>query len=290
MRLVARLMWIVFVFAVCLTIAPMMLAPIAAPKPVVDTNLLLACDCLPSQEEFAELLRTDAVAALRAAMSRYQCEIKTYRCIMLKRERIGGKLGKQEVIRVAFREEPFAVLMHWQEGAGLASATLYVAGENGGNLRAKSFLGITNTDPAGTLARRSARYTIQDFGIYLGTYRTYQRWKTQQDQVALSVEYLGERAIPELGGLRCYVVKRTCTPAEIDPFSMNDPTTPDAAKAPLDAIAEVELMFDPQTWFQVGSVLRHKDGSLLGSYFFTQIEINPTFAPDQFTPAALSKK
>ena len=51
-----------------------------------------------------------------------------------------GRLQKPEKIRVAFREKPLSVFMDWLEGAGLASKTLYVEGENNGKVMARPSL------------------------------------------------------------------------------------------------------------------------------------------------------
>ena len=61
------------------------------------------------------------------------------------------------------------------------------------------------------------------------------------------------------------------------------------AQRPQDAFAEVTLMFDAETWLQVGSVQRDANGELVGSYYFRDVALNPHLPPDQFTPAALRK-
>jgi hypothetical protein len=47
------------------------------------------------------------------------------------------------------------------------------------------------------------------------------------------------------------------------------------------------VYIDKDTWLQIGSVLKDKDGKLLGEYIFRDIRLNPTFKPEQFQKAAL---
>src|SRR5262245_64899677 len=73
----------------------------------------------------------DPVAFLASCLEKYkQRDIKGYRLIMQKQERIGGVLQPTEEIEVFFREQPHSVLMKWVKGQRLASRALYVEGEN----------------------------------------------------------------------------------------------------------------------------------------------------------------
>jgi hypothetical protein len=284
-----RILRIPIAIALCLAVAPVG-PPRVTPASTAPAPVLTECEKLPTPVQFAELARTDALAMLNASMSRYRCIVRGYTCVLLKQERIGGSLGKPEVIDVAFRDDPFAVVMKWRQGAGLANATLYAKGENNGQLLAKSFIGlVTPSDPGGSLARRSSRFSITDFGIYRGTLRTYTVWKSAQDRGTLKTEYLGVKPVPELNGRVCHLIKRTVDPPEVDNFSLQETDVRSPAQFPKDAIGAVTIMLDVETWLHLGSDIRHPDGTLIASYYFRDLVMNPKFDREQFLPSILKK-
>jgi Protein of unknown function (DUF1571) len=283
-----RILLLPVAVALCFAAAP--LGPPRPPKAIAAGPTLTDCEKLPTAGEFAALARTDALAMLNASMSRYRCEVKGYTCVMQKQERVGGSLGKVEIIDVAFRDDPFAVVMKWRQGAGLANATLYAKGENNGQLLAKSFIGlVTPSDPGGALARRSSRFTILDFGIHRGALRTHTIWKAASDRGTLKTEYLGTKPVPELNGRLCHWIRRTVDPPEVDNFSMADGEVRSPARSPKDAIGQVTIMIDVETWLHLGSDIRHPDGSLIASYYFRDVKLNPKFDREQFLPSTLKK-
>ena len=62
--------------------------------------------------------------------------------------------------------------------------------------------------------------------------------------------------------------------------------TGNPSEKPQDAFSSVKVMIDAETWLQLGSELRRADGELVGMYYFRDVELNPTFGPDQFNPKA----
>lgn len=238
-----------------------------------------AAVCQTSRPDDIELLaRTDGVELLRQSLLKYQQSVKSYTCTLCKQERVKGKLNPPEVIEAWFKEEPYSVLMHWKEGAGLASASLYVTGENDGMMcvrlaaRAGKFLGIIKNAPDSNEAKDNTRYLITEFGLRCGTERTYKAWKNLRDRgTSLQVEYLGLRKnVEEAGGRDCHVVRRICNPPEEE------------------GLTNVTIYIDAETWFQVGSVLMAGD-SLIGSYWFKDINLNAVFDDKLFKPETLKK-
>jgi len=276
---------------ICLAAAP------ASPIPLrtTETERLPHFDTsgtLPSQREFERLAMTDAIAALKASITRAGREVRGYRAMFLKQERIGGKLHDPEEIAVAFREEPFGVAMHWKKGARtMAEATLFVRDEHGNNMLAwLRLIGTIGTfSPRDGIARKAARYGIEDFGIVLGSQRTLKSWSAVGDRGELDVEYLGLQPVPELDGKPCFALRRTCRTDTIDPFLLSEPPVAVADKNRPDAFRTVTIYFDPETWLQVGSRQLRADGELIGAYFFKDLVLNPTFAPDEFKAEGLKK-
>jgi hypothetical protein len=165
--------------------------------------------------------------------------------------------------------------MHWEEGAALADASLFVTNQNNHKIcvrpRIGKFLGYVERAPDANEVKDYTRYLITEFGIRCATERTYKAWKALQDRgVTLQVKYLGIQKVEEAGGRDCHVIQRRCDPPEEE------------------GLTEITIYVDAETWFQVGSVLKQND-ELIGSYWFTDIKLNPDFDDNQFKPETLKK-
>lgn len=288
--MVLRLVVVAAVGGVCLTTAPVAPPVSELPPPTELSFTPTAAGGIPTAAEFDQLVRTDPIAAVEAGIRKYQKEVSGFRAVFHKRERIGGKLRDAEVIRVAFRDEPFAVLMKWEQGGGMADATLYVQGENAGQMQVKlARVGIVKSvDPRSSMTRMSARYTIEGFGLAQSMKRTHRAWAEAKAAGQLKYEFVGRKAVDELGGRECYVLKRVCPADEIDAYASGEPEdVTDKNRA--DSFRTVTLYLDCQTWLQVGTELHRADGELAGSYFFREVELNPAFDKGTFTAAGLKR-
>jgi hypothetical protein len=257
-------------------------SPTHEPTTTVDLATL-------SEAGFRQLLENDPIAALEVSIASYESTVRTLRGIFQKQERIRGKLNPVEVIRFNLREEPFAVAMHWEQGAGSAAATIFARGENDGAMLVwirKLF--VQSINPRGAIPRNSARYSIEEFGLKQSTERTWKAWREQQKHGQLIVEYLGERTPAETGQRRCFVIKRTCVQPEIDAYIAGEDHAV-TAKNEADAFSSVTAYFDCETRLQVGTELHRKDGELAGAYWFRELEVNPSFDADTFTRAAFKR-
>ena len=232
---------------------------------------------LPSQADMEKLARTNPVAFLENCLRKHAREVKGYTLKLHKQENIGGRINPAEVIDVSFRDQPHSVLFIWQDGARLAERVLYVAGENGGMMLARP-KGAVARLVAGDVAKRevngddakqSGRYTLAQFGFRKAEERTLQAWRKAQEEQTLNVEYLGLKKVPEVGDRTCFVMRR-----------INKTPDPDGVK-------ETTFYVDAENWLQTGAVSKDETGLLVGSYFFRDVKLNPTFGKDQFTPAAL---
>ena len=245
-----------------------------------------------SPEQFDELVQCDPLASIAAGLTRYKRDVRGMTATLLKQERIGKTLYPQEVVRVAIREEPFAVLMIWESGIrNSAEGTLYVAGENAGSMkvwRPNALLAKSLTlGTKESLARAASRYCLAESGLYHGQLRTYVRWKAVRDEGTIQVEYRGKKAVPELGGTICHELVRTCNQPECDRYCSDE--KPKSAEGAPDAFVTATIYLDAETGYQVGARLIRADGELIGSYFFRDITFNPVFPAGQFTTDAFKK-
>jgi hypothetical protein len=97
--------------------------------------------------------------------------VNDYTCLLIKRERIAGKLTPEHTIAMQFKKQPFSVYMHWKGPRELAGQEVcYVEGRHGGKMRVKprgllSALGWLTVDTNDPRARRSSGHDIREAGI-----------------------------------------------------------------------------------------------------------------------------
>jgi hypothetical protein len=218
----------------------------------------------------------DPVAFLEKCLERYnRQDIRGYRAILHKRERIDGQLNPPEEIEIWYRAHPRSVFMHWLQGARRAESILYVEGEYGAKIlvHPSGMIGRimkeVSIDPDSPAARQAGRYNIKDFGLREALERTVRQWQVARERGELRVEYLGVKRVPETGDRRCDTLRRTF------------------AKPEEDGVTEATIFVDHETWFQVGTVLRGESGTLIGEYMYRDIQLNPPFDRGQFEPSAL---
>jgi hypothetical protein len=233
----------------------------------------------PTQAEMDHLARTDPIAFLENCLRRYDRDVQGYRLTMYKQERLNGKLRPHELIDVCFREEPHSVYLRWREGARKAERALYVEGENNDKMLARPHGAllrqvagdVAERDVEGVEAHQSGRFTLNHFGLKKGTERYLASWKSAQDTGTLRVQFVGEHLLPEAGNRLCYHLRRSCLEPEND------------------GVMEQTLFVDKESWLQIGSIIRDGEGELIGEYYFRDIQLNPSFKPEQFQRVALTR-
>src|SRR5262249_7395429 len=156
---------------------------------------------------------TDPIQFLQGALQRYDREVRAYRALLIKQERVQGNLGPVEHVAVWFRESPFSVRMDWKKGFGLAARTAFVKGENNDQMLVKPYgwrglVGIILRDPEAPDAKKSSRYPITTFGLKIGMQNTLKSWQAAHKRGDLQVLLGGTKTLPELGGRPCWELKR----------------------------------------------------------------------------------
>ena len=225
------------------------------------------------------LLHSSPVTFLEMSLDRYKREVHGYSLTFRKRERIAGKLypaekDKYETVEVHFREQPFSVYFNWVQEPKLAQKVLYVRGQNNGQMlaRPRGPLGfvVVSREVNSADAKASGRYTIDQFGLYLAMERSVQNMRNAEARGALHLKYDGVVTLAEIGDRPCYkFVRKPYDPPEED------------------GVYEMTLYVDTETWLQVGSVLKDREGNLIAEYYFSDIRVNPEFDEKQFTRNAI---
>jgi hypothetical protein len=79
-------------------------------------------------EKLRQLAKTDHVAVLQYCLKNCKEKYGDFTCTFIKQERIGGKVGPEQEMRVKHRVEPFSVSMAWTKNSPQGDRVLYVEG------------------------------------------------------------------------------------------------------------------------------------------------------------------
>jgi hypothetical protein len=165
--------------------APVTPAP-AQPRPMGGAPAVAARPSAPLDEPLRLIARARAAYA----------GVRDYSCLLVKRERIGGRLTPDHVVVMRARNKPFSVSLLWQEPRSLAGQEVcYVAGANGGMMRVKptgllSAFGFVSLDPDDARARENSRHRITEAGIGNLIERFARGWEAERS-AGLSQVLLG---------------------------------------------------------------------------------------------------
>ena len=292
-------------------------APPSAVAPIhVDSG-----DKLPTQPEFDELAKTDPVKLLSTCLTRYEREVRGLHCTMEKQERVQGKpkhpdMPEMEVIDLWVRgdvpdaktkQTAIEVVMKWRSGAkrvlfAEVQGTLFSEKPAPEGLDKKVVTwrpearGVKLSlplEPNSGAAQGQSRYCIRDAGLYRSMLRTHEAWKGRQEAGEFKYEYLGTKAVEKAGGRECHAIRRICPRTELDAFELGGTAPTDPKTVAAEGFTEVVIYIDRERWVQVGTeqYRTEPDGTrvTLGTYFFRDVELNPTFASDTFTTEGLKK-
>lgn len=126
-------------------------------------------------ESIEERAAQDPIHFFEDAIDYYDRAVRDYTCVFTKQERIGGKLGPEQVTNAMFREKPFSVRLEWTKNADKCDRVLYVADrwiENNQQMAvvepgaiARLFVSHVMRPIHGKDAMRSSRRTIDQFGL-----------------------------------------------------------------------------------------------------------------------------
>jgi hypothetical protein len=99
-------------------------------------------------------------------------KIHDYSATLVKRERIGGKIGEYEYMLIKVRHNPFSVYMHFLAPAEIkGQEVIYIEGQNNGHMWAHTIgvrdamFGTVSIPPNGLVAMHNQRYPLTELGI-----------------------------------------------------------------------------------------------------------------------------
>jgi hypothetical protein len=149
------------------------------PKPRIDEQVEPANLQTPAAEPRSDHPFAPAVKRAKASLAA-MAAIKDYSAVMVKQERINGKLNEMEFMHAKIRNEPFSVYLRFLAPKNVRDReVIYIAGQNDGNLIAhespnrgligilaqSKLVGPTSLAPKSTLAMIGNRYPITEIGL-----------------------------------------------------------------------------------------------------------------------------
>lgn len=252
----------------------------ATPRAIVIAPVTLAADVARGGErDLVALAKRDPMALVRLGLERYTRDVHEYRCVLVKQERLGGKLSAVQEVELRYREAPRAVYMLWKANAESAKRALYM---DEPAFMDKKGQKLARVEPAGAVARlfvkdlylpidspeakKASRRTIDEAGFH-ATFDLLNAYNAiAAERGVLDLRYGGTGTVD---GRPTYVILRDL------PYEGPNGPYPDA---------RMVLHLD-QEWLlpvAVYSYADHEQTELLGSYVFTQVDLNPHFGDDAF--------
>lgn len=249
------------------------------PRSPVNDAVQLAVREVAGAAGLAAVAAQDPMALVRLGREWYDREVREYRCVLVKQERLGDKLTELQEIELRFREQPFAVYMLWRVNADEARRALYMHGREFVDKKGRH---LARVEPNGAIARlfvkdiylpidgpeakRVSRRAIDEAG-FRATFELLESYNAiAAEQGVLDLRYAGTGVID---GRPTFVIVRDL------PYSGPRGPYPDA---------RMVLHLD-QEWLlpvAVYSYADHQERELLGRYEFTNVDLNPSFDADDF--------
>jgi hypothetical protein len=112
--------------------------------------------------------------------------VRDYSCLFIKREQVQGRLQPEQLVAMRARNQPFSVYLRWLGPKPLVGQeACYVAGRNGGLMRARSpgllgAVGWVSLDPRDPRAMQANRHPITEAGIGNLITRLRQGWEWER--------------------------------------------------------------------------------------------------------------
>lgn len=232
-----------------------------------------------ADSEIVAQLQADPMAVVHRAQERLLREVKEYSATLTKQERLGNKLTAVQEIEIRVRHEPHTVYMLWRKNADQARRAFYM---DAPEFRDKRGQRIAKVEPNGAIirailsevtvpidgdqARQSSRRTIDECG-FAATFSLLEHFnKLAAEKGVLKLAYGGTGVVD---GRPTYVIIRDL------PYDGPKSPYPDA---------HMVLHLDQELLLPVAvySYADHEGKTLLGSYVFTDIDLNPNFDDKSF--------
>ena len=176
---------------------------------------------LTEDQRILNLAKTDHIRLLQLCLKRYEDRYRDYTATLLRRERIHGKFGPEQVIDVRYKDDPFSVVLAWRVGATRGDKVLYVEndpdGENMMHIHPTGWPGrifrSVDRSPDDLEVRQSSLRSIREFGFRRGLESLIEVYQLAKSRGHLddpsACTYLGTG---ELDGRPTFAIQRVLPP------------------------------------------------------------------------------
>lgn len=215
-----------------------------------------------------ELAKTDHIALLDWAIGRYESTVTDYTATFYKQERINGKLRQTEKIAIVFKENPFSVLMSWEENAGAIDKLLYVEGQNENKMLVHptgllSWIKSVKRDPRSKEVQKASRSSCDQFGFYRSMQNLLKIYKQAEKYGDLQISYHGRTKVDDR---ECVAMERILPPKVDYPY------------------ARLVLEFDVEYLLPTAISCYDWQGRLVSRYWYEDIKFNQGLKLAMFSP------
>ena len=222
-----------------------------------------------------------AIDLAKSRLDAIRSDVMDYQAIMVKRERIDGKLRDPEYMKIKVRNRrqteagavPFSIYMRFLKPKDIRGReVIFVENQNNGKLVAHDtgLLGRITVylDPMGPMAMQNSRYPIYEAGIENLVVKLIE--KAERDKVAgdCEVEFVETSKINDRP---CTKIKVT-HPVQKAPYDFN------VAEVFIDNELQVPVRYAAYTWPRVTGA----DPELIEEYTYLNLELNKGFTDRDF--------
>lgn len=225
-----------------------------------------------------------AIELATARLEAIRRDVRDYQAIMVKRERIEGKLKEPEFAKIKVRNRrqsatetvPFSIYMRFLKPKAIRGReVIYVEGRNEGKLIAHDTglkgLVTVHLDPTGWLAMENSRYPIYEAGIENLVVKLIE--KAERDKAAGQCEVeFNETA--KINDRPCTKIKVT-HPDQKAPYDFN------VAEVFIDNELQVPVRYAAYTWPKINGA----EPELMEEYTYLNLELNRGFIDSDFDPS-----
>jgi hypothetical protein len=209
----------------------------------------------------------DQAMQLAAAARQSFQSVKDYTCLLIKQERINGRLEPENVMETKIRNQPFSVYLRWLgPKAVIGQEAAFVAGRNNNMMRvhatgfkgAFGFLSIAPNDPR---VMEHSRHTITEAGLGNLIGRLNTCWELDRQQNTAQVRIADYE-----------YDKRRCTRVEIiRPGQSTGPCSFYRSVAYFDKETHLPVRVELYDWPRTGG---SPEGDIVESYSYVNMRFN----------------
>ena len=217
------------------------------------------------------LARTDHVALLNDCLRHCRQNYRDYTCTLIKQERIGGQLGREQWIDVKFLGQPFSVAMKWTRNAPIGDQVLYVEGRYDNKMLVKpkgllgNLVGTVLRQPDGSDALKNTLRPVNLFGFERNMQNLLQVYAQARKNGDLKEGFDGYR---EVAGRKALLLTRFLPAAHDYPAQKT--------LIFIDAEYLVPICVEAYDW----------NDKLSSRYLYKDVKFNVGLASDDFLPEA----